>query len=107
MDVVALTVVRRTAAYSCRLRLFRIRLAGRLLRGARRRHGFVRWLRGPRPAVLPVRAFRAWRARRTRALNVARLLRSGCGSLRGGYLRSLRHTELGQYRRDVVVDCLW
>ena len=67
---------------------------------------FVRWLSGPRPAVLPVRAFRAWRARTTRALSVARLLRSGCGSLRGGYLRSLRHTELGQYRRDVVVDCL-
>ena len=70
-------------------------------------NGFVRWLCSPRPAVLPVRAFRAWRARTTRALSVARLLRSGCGSLRGGYLRSLRHTELGQYRRDVVVDCLW
>ena len=25
-------------------------------------NGFVHWLRGPRPAVLPVRAFRAWRA---------------------------------------------
>jgi hypothetical protein len=43
----------------------------------------------------------------TRALSVARLLRSGCGSLRGGYLRALRNTELGQHRRDVVVHCLW
>ena len=34
------------------------------------------------------------------------LLRSGCGARRGGYFRSLRHPELGQYRRDVVVDGL-
>src|SRR6202161_2248531 len=53
-----------------------------------------------------VPAFRAAECVRP-ALSVARLLRSGCGSHRGSYLRALRHTELGQYRRDVVVDCLW
>jgi len=70
-------------------------------------NGLVHGLHGPRQRDLPVRAFRAWRVRTTRPLSVARLLWSGCGSLGGGYLRSLRHAELGQYRRDVVVDCFW
>jgi beta-galactosidase len=49
----------------------------------------------------------AWDVRVLRSDQPLPLARSGCGSLRGGYLRSLGHAELGQYRRDVVVDCLW